>query len=200
MKNKVSKDSHDISAMFLCFVATCGDCERTGLAMDIDPEVVREISEREGWIQKVKKVSLMTTSDKSGDYERGVNRALNFVAGHMMRSVIQKILDTLSKQDGNELLASLASVKAGQVSFSAKFISDLSSALEKVSHITYVALSDSVPERETKKDGSEEMDLQSLHIAVSSALGHSAGAGAERKLLELTVEETVRNTVPPKPL
>lgn len=117
----------------------------------------------------------------------------------MGRGIVQKILDALARQDGHGLLATLSSTKAGQVTVSARFVTDLAAALEKFSHISYLALSDSVPEREVKKDEDGEVNMQGVHASVLAALSAPIAAGAERRLLENTIEETIRNTVPPKP-
>lgn len=196
--SKVDKSRLDVSAIFLTFMATVGCVERTALAMDVDPAIVQALAEQEGWIEKLRRVSLLSKSDKPGDHERAVNRALNFCAGHLLRGLIQKVLDALAKQDGAGLLATLASSKAGQVTYSAKLFSDLSSALEKATHITYVAMSDSIPEREGPDAEVENMSMSMVHASVLSALNQVGVAGAERQLLEDSVEDLVKSKIPPK--
>lgn len=196
--SKVDKSRLDVSAIFLTYMATCGSVERTSLAFDLSPEIVEALATQEGWGEKIKRCSLLSKSDKQGAYELAVNRCLNFCAGHSLRGLIQKVLTALERQDGKNLLATLASTKAGSVTYSAKLFSDLSAALERATHITYVALSDSVPEREIASDEEEKLSMNTIHLSVMSALNQVGVVGAERQLLEDSVEDLVKGQIPPK--
>lgn len=198
---KVDKTSLDVSQIFLVFMSLVGDVEKTALACDIDPDIVRALAEQEGWTDKIRRVSLLSKSEKPGDYEKAVNRALCFAQAHIFRSMVQKVLDALSKHDGNQLLTDMAQVKAGAISYSGKLFSDLASAMEKAHHLSYLALGDETANRgglegEEDKAGS----MQDVHSAVLAALNHPVAAGAERGLLENSIIDLVKVNVPtPKP-
>lgn len=197
---KISKTDIDVAATFLVFVAVCGDVERCALAMDMDPAVVRALSEQEQWVSKLKRVSLMSKSEVPGEYEKACNRAIMFLQGHAIRSIVQRVCDTLSRQDGNQLLASLAQTKAGQVTYSAKFLAELSQASERANYMCLNALGDTVSERESEREGGEgKLNMSEVHASVLNALNHGSAVGAERHLLEQNVEDLVRKNVPPKP-
>lgn len=196
----IDKTSLDVSQIFLIFMATCGDVEKTSLALDLDPEVVRALAQQEGWTKKIQRVSLLSKGEKPGQYEIAVNRALNFAQAHIFRSALQRVLDVIAKQDGNELLATMSSVKAGAVTHSAKLFSDLASAMEKAHHLSYLSLGDETANRGGIKGEEEKADtMKSVHASVIAALNHSQAAGAERNLLENSIEDMVRNAVPKKP-
>lgn len=198
--NKIDKTSLDVSQIFLVFMSLVGDIERTALALDLDPDVVRALAEQEGWTDKIKRVSLLSKSEKAGDYEKAVNRALCFAQAHIFRSAIQRLLDVIARQDGNELLSTISQVKAGQVSYSAKLFSDLASAMEKAHHLSYLALGDETANR-GGVEGEEEKagTMAEVHASVLAALNHPIAAGAERKLLENSIEDLVKVNVPTKP-
>jgi hypothetical protein len=196
----VDKTTLDVSQIFLVFMSLVGDVEKTALACDLDPDVVRALAEQEGWTEKIRRVSLLSKSEKAGDYEKCVNRALNFAQAHIFRSMVQKVLDNLSRQDGNQLLTTLSSVKAGAVTYSAKLFSDLASAMEKAHHLSYLALGDETANR-GGIDGEEQKadTMKDVHASVLAALNHPIAAGAERNLLENAIEDLVKATVPKKP-
>lgn len=198
-KPAVDKSKIDVSACFMIYVACLGDIERVALAMDLAPEVVRALAESENWISKVRKASLMAKSDEPHAYERAVNRGIQFLQGHAIRSVVQRILDVLSKQDGNELLASLAQTKAGQVQYSAKFLAELSQAAERGNHLCLNALGDTLSEREEGDDGEGKVNLAGVHSAVLAALNSPIAIGAERRILEQNVEDIVKKNMPERP-
>lgn len=195
---KIDKTTIDVSQTFLVYMSLVGDVDKTALALDMDPEIVRALAEQEGWVEKIRRVSLLSKSEKPGDHEKGVNRALCFAQSHIFRSMIQRVLDALSKHDGERLLADMASIKAGQVSISAKLFSDLASAMEKAHHLSYLALGDESASR-GGKEGEEEKDfsMAATHASVLAALNHPVAAGAERKLLEDSIQDIVTNNIPP---
>lgn len=197
--SKIDKTTIDVSQTFLVYMSLVGDVDKTALACDLDPEIVRALAEQEGWTDKIRRVSLLSKSEKQGDYEKGVNRALCFAQAHIFRSMIQRVMDALSHQNGEQLMASMAQTKAGQVTISAKLFSDLASAMEKAHHLSYLALGDETANR-GGKDGEAEQDLSmaAVNASVLAALNHPQAAGAERKLLEDSIQDIVTSKIPPK--
>lgn len=198
MSLKFDKSKIDCSACFLVYMSLCGCVERTALAMDLDPEIVRALAESEGWEIKIRRVSLLSKGEKAGDYEKAVNRALNFAVAHQGRVLISKIIENLGKMGNEQLFGVCTQIKAGSVTHTARFFSDLAAALEKFSHLTYISLGDSTGERESKDGGEETLDLAGLHISVLAALNSPHSVGVEKKLLEDSVEDVVKSNIPPK--
>lgn len=195
----IDKTRIDVSQTFLIYMSLVGDVDKTALACDLDPEVVRALAEQEGWQDKIRRVSLLSKGEKQGDFEKAVNRSLCFAQAHIFRSMVQRVLDALSKHDGNQLLTDMAQVKAGAISYSAKLFSDLASAMEKAHHLSYLALGDETANR-GGAEGEKEKDLSmaTVHASVLAALNHPQAAGAERKLLEDSIQEIVTAKIPPK--
>lgn len=190
----------DSAQVFLVFMALVGDVDKTALACDLDPTIVEQLAEKFKWTDKIKKVSIMSKGDKPGSYEKACNRALNFAQAHLFRSLVQKVLENLAEKDGAELIACMASTKAGQVTLSAKLFSDLAAAAEKAHHLSYLALGDETAGREAGATGKDDdLSIESLHASVISALSHPASAGAELKLIETSITDLVKSAVPRKP-
>lgn len=188
----------DTVFVFQLYTAFVGDVEKTALAADVAPSVVRELAEKFDWLTKVKRVSIMRTEGKPGEWEICANRAVSFANAHIFRTLIARVLENLSQKDGAGLLASLATTKAGQVTLSAKLFSDLASALEKCHHLCYLALNDHAAGREEANTTEETTSMASLHASVLAALSAPAAAGVGQHLLSESIEDMVKSKIPPK--
>lgn len=193
----------DVAAIFLGFMALVGDIDRTALAFNISPRVVRFLADKDGWNDKIRSVSLLNQKGKPGDFEKASNRALSFVQGHLLRSIMQRILENLNNMSRAEIVKTVISQKrTGEITFSASFYSDLAAAMQKCHEMCYVSLGDSAGDRgrENKEALSSELSVDALHSAISAALNTPAGAGAERILLEKETEKVVKESVPKRPV
>jgi len=185
--SKIDKNHVDVSQMFLVFMATIGDCERTAAALDVTPEVVRELAEREGWVEKVRRVSVMSKSEKPGDYERATNRALNFVQAHQLREMIEAFLRHmrgLSQEEVQEMMTTAD--RLGKKHVSTRFFSDVATALQKCHEMTYAALGDASGDRKLaggSVDAEGKANTAGIHAAVIAVLNAKSPA-SDTPLLE----------------
>lgn len=190
----------DSAQVFLVYMSTVGDVSKTALKCDLDPNVVRELAEHFQWTEKIKRVSLLSKTGRPDDYAKAVNRALNFAQAHMMRSLVQNVLDHLAKMESSELLDTLTTTdNKGRITYSAKFLSDLAAASEKAHHLSYLALADEVANRgngESEKEAG--ISNAALHASVLNALSHPAAAGAELKMIEGSIEDLVNKNITPR--
>ena len=176
---KTDKNNLDVSQIFLTFMSLVGDVEKTALALDLDVAVVEELAKKEGWDEKVRRISVMSKSGNPGDYERAVNRALNYVQAHRMRSALESVLNQVLKRLGEADPSDFVEIKLkeGKVveaRVTARFFSDMAAAMEKMQHLTYSALGDSATERkvDTQTPGSgRQVDI---HSAVINALNRAS--------------------------
>lgn len=196
---KVNKNSIDVTRTFIVFTTLCGDVQRTAAALDLDPAVVEQLAKDEGWHEKISRVSLLSKSGKPGEYERGVNRALNFSQAHRMRLLLDKLLEEFQDKTPEEILESVTSRTAqGATSVSARFFSDLTAAMEKAQHLSYLALGDTAGERPDATTEEGELSANAMHTAVIAALNNPAirGVNVAAKLLE-DEQAQVCQSVPP---
>ena len=172
---RVNKNHLDVSRCFIVFMTLCGDVQKTAAALDIDPAVVEKLATEEHWHQKISRVSMLSKSGKPGDYERGVNRALNFAQAHRVRRLLDTILERYEGMDADQILEQITSrTSTGASSVSARFFSDLTAAIEKAQHLSYLALGDTAGERPDVTTEEGELSANQMHIAVINALNNPA--------------------------
>src|SRR5262245_25474277 len=120
------KAKTDVAQVFLVFMATIGDVGKTAAALDLDPHFVAWLAEQEGWLAKVKRVSLMSKGDKPGDWERAQNRALCFVQAHRARMLMDRLILNLTGLNEDEFIAQFTvTSREGNQSLNARFFADM---------------------------------------------------------------------------
>lgn len=198
----------DVAQVFLVFMSLVGDIAKVSSAVDLEPEFVQWLADSEGWTAKIKRVSMMSKSDKPGDFERAINRALGFAQAQRMRLVIDAALKTATDMTPEELLEKVGAVdRGGRMRWSAKWYLDMASAIETVNRVSLVALGDTVTERVERDEAksSDGITASSLHQSILNALNNpemaKAAAGVlgeeQKQVLKQLANgvETVRETV-----
>lgn len=184
---KAQKAACDVAQAFLVYMSLVGDVERTAHALNKDPEFIRRLADEEGWSAKIQRVSLMSRGQRPGDWERAVNRAMIFVQAHQLRGVIDSVLRELREMDTKQLMHWCSNVdRNGVPHFSAKPLSDLTTAMEACSRLSLVALADTVTERverDEAKDGGG-LKVSALHAAIISGLSNLGKSTAETIVIE----------------
>lgn len=174
---KFLKAKTDTAQVFLTFMALVGDVAKTATALDLDPDFVQWLADSEGWTAKIKRVNIMSKSEKPGDFERAVNRAMVFVQAHQMRGLIDGVMRELRKMPVEELMDKCSSVdRLGNLHFSGKLFTDLTTAIEACSRVSFVALGDTVTERVERDEAASTGGLpaSALHTAIIAALSNPA--------------------------
>jgi hypothetical protein len=182
------KAKTDVSQIFLVYMATIGDVNKTAAALDLDPVFVDALAREEGWKQKVRRISTMSKSEKPGDWERAQNRALNFVQAHRVRMVLERMIALFDGLDNEGVHKKLASYdRSGRPMLSARFFADITAAMDKVHNLSYQALGDSMGERKDRRDaGGDDVSATQLHAALINALNSPI---AKDKVSEALVDE-----------
>lgn len=180
----------DVAAVFLGYVACVGSIEKVSLMFDLDPSLVEKLAEENDWLGKVKRLSLVSKDGTdNNEWAKMQSRAISYVQGHQLRAVLQRVLENINQMTREDLTATVTAVKAGSVTFTARFYADLAAAMQSAHQMCYAALGDSASEREKVSGGEETLSIEKLHSAVLMALSNPAGAGAERRLgLSETIE------------
>ncbi len=170
----MTKNQADVSQIFLIYMATIGDADKTAVACDVDPKFVRKLADQEGWAEKIARLSLLSKSGTPGDWERTQNRALNYVQAHLLRRVVDRQLVLLSNTEATEVLK--VTDRDGNTHYSARILTDLAATMQRIHEMTYSALGDSVKERtaDVPKDETSKGGLHSSIIAMLNKTGQSA--------------------------
>lgn len=181
----LDKSKIDVAALFLGYMALVGDVEKTAIAFDLAPADVAELAEAEGWADKIRRVSVMSKSEKPGDWERAQNRALCFVQAYQIRQLINRWTQHLLNMPIDQMLTETATLdKVGGRHVSARIVSDLVTAAEACHRMSYNALGDTVTERMAQKgpDGAPGK-LQDTHSAIIAALNGNAQLPLTKELM-----------------
>jgi len=187
----LNKNKLDVSQILLTYVALVGDVEKTAAALELDPEIVQKLADAEGWNVKIQRITLMAKSGRPGDFERAQNRALCFVQGHRVRSLIDRVITRFSGMTDEEICAEVTAYgKNGVKHVSARFFTDLAAAAEKAHSMTYAALGDTATDRAQRDTEPDEMNASALHAAVIASLNSPGNSTkpADAIVRELAIE------------
>jgi len=168
----------DAEQVFMLYATFCGDANRAAHAAGVTVPQVEKLVKDNHWDERIKGLIALRKSERAGDVERAINRAICFVQAHRYRIFLERVLRDLTSKSEEELYGLLVTDKldkAGRVvgtTLSMKPLADLSTALEKVHYMTYLALMDSLPDRKTLANRAEESTLSEtdIHARISSAL------------------------------
>jgi hypothetical protein len=202
----------DREQAFMLFTTFAGDCVRTAAALGVSEAAVISIAESEGWLTKLAPIIALKKSTRPGDWDRAINRALNFTQSHRMRLFIQRVITRLTGMNEIEFeqyLFQETKSKSGENSkkLTTRAIADLASALEKAQSMTYLALADTAADRTKRKENEGDMDVSAsdLHAQIAAGLAAVRATSSPRsQLFEAQLaqaNEIVKQAVkPPSPL
>lgn len=197
----------DREQAFLLYATFAGDVQRTAHALGISPVALLRMVDEEGWTERLKGIIELQKSGRPGDWERAINRALNYVQAHRMRLIVERAIrhfTGLSEVEfKDQLLTKAPNVKgaAGQVvKMSTRSIADLASALEKAHAMTYQALGDTAQERMKANAPSASGDAYAdMHAKIAEAMAKAGKSTSTRALLfdaQVAQAEAVRGPAP----
>ena len=142
----VNKNLLDVSQIFQTYIAFAGDAERTAVALNMHVSEIRQLANAENWQAKVSEWTKLREGDPR-DVQIQINRAVNYVQAHRLRSVIDKVVSHLSEMDAAGIVDTLTKNSAHGSEFSARPLTDLVKAAEACQAMTARALGDTIGER-----------------------------------------------------
>ena len=166
----------DREQAFMLYATFAGDVIRTAHALNVPPAALMLMADECGWNDKLRSIIEMKESSKPGDWERAVNRAINFVMAHQMRLLFDRALKRYRDMPEEELQKALVEEwfdKDGNKRWkhSGKVFADLAAAMEKVHSMTYHALSDTVQDRNRRKEQEKGEDSTTdMHAVISAKM------------------------------
>lgn len=178
----------DRSQAFLLFCTFTGDLTRTAAALGVRPVDVLAVSEAEGWAEKLKPILELANSNKPGDLEKSINRALNFVQSRRLLLVLERTLKRIADMSIEELEAYLfygTNTKGDSVKkLSTRALADLASAIEKAQALTYLALADTTTDR-VKRNEKENREVSGaeMHATIAAAMAKTRATNTPRGIL-----------------
>jgi|SRR5712664_479568 len=181
-------DSIDREQAFLLYASFCGDLARTAHALNVSPVTVLRMADDEGWNDKLAPILALKKSSKPGDVERAMNRAYNFVQGHRMRMIVNRVIQRLTgfneKEFEDYLLTGTSPHGVKFAKLSTRALADLASAMEKAHAMTYASLNDTAPERSRRNEaGDDSVSAGLLHVKLAAAMSEAGESKTPRALL-----------------
>lgn len=179
----------DRSQAFLLFSTNCGDLEKTAHALGVSPVALLRVVDEEGWVKRLEPILEKIKSQRAGDLERGISRALNFVQSHRFRLVLERALRMMTNWTDKEMedyLLPQSFTKEGipdSRKISTRWAADFATALEKCHSMTYAALNDTATERVRRKDETPGESALDLHARIAAAMSGAGGTKTPRGLL-----------------
>jgi hypothetical protein len=159
---KLNKNNLDCAKVFEAFIAFSGDETRTAIACELEVEEVHALAIAENWASRLKNWNELANGDAKA-VQIQINRAVSFIQGQRLRSVIDKLIQKLNELTPEELMVKLT---AENGELRTRPIADLTKAAEAANLICSRALGDTPHERpeENGKRGS------SMALSVLAAL------------------------------
>lgn len=200
----------DREQAFLLYCANTADVEKTAHALGISPIVLLKVVDEEGWCARLQPVLEKMKSQRPGDVERGINRALAFVQAHRFRLVLERALRMMTNWTDEEMedyLLPQSFTKEGlpdHRKISTRWAADFATALEKCHSMAYAALNDTATERVRRKEETPESSALDLHARIAQAMSGAGSTKTPRGLLfdaQLAVAADVaKQATVPKPV
>jgi hypothetical protein len=198
----------DIADAFVLYTVFLGDAVKTAHALNVSPEAIVNVAEEQGWNEKVGQLAELRKSDKPGDLERAINRAVNFAQAHRTRQQLERAIEMIENWSQEELESNLmmpiVDKKTGSISynFSARPLADLTAALEKAHTLTYLSLGDTAQDRARRKEETTDSVIaaSAMHKQIAEGMAQVGREhSAKTKLLGAQLEQANRLAVDKKP-
>lgn len=174
----------------MLYATFCGDVERTAHALNIPTVAVLRVVEEEAWTEKLRGIIELKKSNRPGDIERAINRAMNFVQAHKLRLFLERMLKRLcdmTPEEAEKYLMQENMNAKGEVkrTISTRPMADLASALEKCHAMSYMALNDSAAERSKRDTQGESADTSGgeVHAKIANMMAGIRNTNSPRAVL-----------------
>jgi hypothetical protein len=198
----------DENHVFMLFASFSGDIFKTGAAAGLDPEEITRMAEAGKWMTRIRGLLDLKQFDKSGEIERCISRAMNFVQVNFYRRMIDRLVKKLARMTDDEMLEYVSGktyFDNGQLKTctpSAKVFADIATAMEKVHWMSYQSLVDAPQDRAGRREKVKDEGLgeDDVHARIAKAL-MTAPACSPTLQLEASLHEQVTGepAVLPKP-
>ena len=191
----------DREQLFVLFATFCGDAERTAHAADLRAVDVLRVADEEGWLERLKPILELKKSNRPGDVERAINRALNFSQAHRMRLTVERVLHKIAKftdEELSEYMFTDVQTKTGckYSKLTTRALADLASAMEKAQAMSYQALADTTQDRTRRKEQTEDENAGGdMMVRIADAMSKVRASTTPRAQLvdaQLTVADQQR--------
>lgn len=172
----------DPGEAFSLYALHGGNVERVALILGADVADVAGMASRWNWKVKVKDATGDSTD--STEAQRQLNRGVNFIQAHRLRSFVDSVIQELSDSDAMRAATTIASANGSRRDF--RVLRDVAEAARTAQELTYRALGDSLDaarnERAKGSEGSIALAAMAAMDAADAAPGVSSVELVRRSL------------------
>jgi hypothetical protein len=133
-----SKEDHDVSKIFLAYLAFAGNCTNVGIALKMPAEVVEVLAAKEGWEDKLEIYVGLRHETALDETDRAIRRTVTHLQACHLRDIIQLLIDYIHQfLDGKSLvgLFSPRDPRTNRPHFNVKILMDLCRAFNVATRI-----------------------------------------------------------------
>jgi hypothetical protein len=164
------------------------------------PVDVLRMADEEGWAEKLKPILDLKKSNKPGDFERAVNRALNFVQARRLWLFLERVMQQVTGMNetqmreylftGEQFFNKDGTVQREVKKLSTRALADLAAAIEKCQALTYLALNDTAQDRNRRKEqASDDNDAGDLGVRIAKSMAEiKASKSTRAQLFDVKLE------------
>lgn len=139
-------DKIDVSQLFSAYVAFAGDLRKAAAACNVPVAAAEAVAIRERWAEKLPDYALADPGAASAagtlDLQRQINRAVNYIQAHRLRSIVDRVVLYLAAQPTESLLELLSRRHKQGRELNVRPLADLVKAAEVCQMMTMRALGD----------------------------------------------------------
>ena len=162
----LDKNTLDVSRIFSTYLAFGGDLARTSqICDDVDPRAIHQLAAAERFAEKLEHLDYMKGDDR--DTQSKINRRVNYIQAHRLRTIIDKVLNDLEQKTPDELLKAMTVRTSNGLEFKPSLLTDLAKAAEVAHLMTQRTLGDTPAEQARDQQKIKGRDVA---LAVLAAL------------------------------
>ena len=165
----------DPAEAFALFALHAGNVERVAVILDTDPAAIEAMAKRWKWSEKV--VRTQGDAEDSSAAQREVNRGVNYLQAHRLRSMVDRVLVELAMPGKLEDATTIVGMN-GSHKRDYRVLRDVAEAARTAQDLTYRALGDSVDLARNDKAKGKAGDLSLGVLAAMDAADAAPGTSS----------------------
>jgi hypothetical protein len=153
-----SKEDHDVSQIFLAYLAFLGNSTKVGIALNMRPEVVEVLAAKEDWAGKLKTYVGLRHEEALSEPDNALRRTATYFAACQLRDTIKRLIDHMHELTDDDRLMdwfSPRNPRTNKPKFDPRILFDLCRAFQVATRIILraeIKESDQPPDEYTEKE------------------------------------------------
>jgi hypothetical protein len=98
------KEQHDVSLIFLAYLAFLGNPMKVAIALGIQPEVVEVLAAKEDWAGKLKTYMGLRHECQLPRQDKAIRRTVNLIQARHLQAIIQRVMEHAYRMTEQDLI------------------------------------------------------------------------------------------------